>query len=100
MFLDARNDVLERRYRKRAVAIPSASRLRYPRDEAILQEREILAPLYEMADYKIDTSLFSTAQLKDRVVSLFSEPVLGRDGAHGDVLRLQIRPAQRGGYRI
>ena len=24
-----------------------------------------------MADYKIDTSLFSTAQLKDRVVSLF-----------------------------
>ena len=40
-------------------------------DEAILQEREILAPLYEMADYKIDTSLFSTAQLKDRVVSLF-----------------------------
>ena len=27
--------------------------------------------MYEMADYKIDTSLFSTAQLKDRVVSLF-----------------------------
>lgn len=35
------------------------------------RNREILAPLYEMADYKIDTSLFSTAQLKDRVVSLF-----------------------------
>ena len=56
--------------RKRAAAIPISIASQVSTDEAILQEREILAPLYEMADYKIDTSLFSTAQLKDRVVSL------------------------------
>ena len=71
LFLDARNDVLERRYKETRRRHPISIASQVSTDEAILQEREILAPLYEMADYKIDTSLFSTAQLKDRVVSLF-----------------------------
>lgn len=71
LFLDARNDVLERRYKETRRRHPISIASKVSTDEAILQEREILAPLYEMADYKIDTSLFSTAQLKDRVVSLF-----------------------------
>ena len=70
LFLDARNDVLERRYKETRRRHPISIASKVSTDEAILQEREILAPLYEMADYKIDTSLFSTAQLKDRVVSL------------------------------
>ena len=65
LFLDARNDVLERRYKETRRRHPISIASKVSTDEAILQEREILAPLYEMADYKIDTSLFSTAQLKD-----------------------------------
>ena len=56
LFLDARNDVLERRYKETRRRHPISIASQVSTDEAILQEREILAPLYEMADYKIDTS--------------------------------------------
>ncbi|MEG1381791.1 MAG: RNase adapter RapZ, partial [Ruthenibacterium sp.] len=71
LFLDAQNDVLERRYKETRRRHPIKLSSQVSTDEAILKERIILAPLYENADYKIDTSLLSTAQLKDRVVSLF-----------------------------
>ena len=71
LYLDARNDVLERRYKETRRRHPVSLALGVTTDEAVQREREILAPLFETADYKIDTSLFSTAQLKDRVVSLF-----------------------------
>lgn len=34
-------------------------------------ERQIMAPLFEKADYIVDTSLLSTAQLRERLVGLF-----------------------------
>ncbi len=71
LFLDARNDVLERRYQETRRRHPISIAVGISTDEAILRERELLAPLYGAADYQIDTSLLSTAQLKDRVVSLF-----------------------------
>ncbi|MEG0896586.1 MAG: RNase adapter RapZ [Ruthenibacterium sp.] len=71
LFLDAQNDVLERRYKETRRRHPISLSSQVSTDEAILRERIILAPLYENANYKIDTSLLSTAQLKDRVVSLF-----------------------------
>lgn len=71
LFLDARNDVLERRYQETRRRHPISIAAGISTDEAILRERELLAPLYGAADYQIDTSLLSTAQLKDRVVSLF-----------------------------
>ena len=39
--------------------------------EAIGRERALLRPLYEKADYVVDTSLLSTAQNKERICSLF-----------------------------
>ena len=83
LFLDARNDVLERRYRETRRRHPISLAANVSTDEAILREREILAPLYEVADYQIDTSLLSTAQLKDRVVSLFVDKT-------SDAMRLTI----------
>ncbi len=71
LFLDARNEVLERRYKETRRRHPISLLSDVPLEEAIRREREILEPLFEAADYKIDTSLTSTAQLKDRVLSLF-----------------------------
>ena len=71
LFLDACDDVLERRYRETRRRHPICLASNVSTGEAILRERAILAPLYGAADYQIDTSLLSTAQLKDRVVSLF-----------------------------
>ena len=73
LFLDAQNDVLERRYKETRRRHPISLASQVPIEEALLQERSILSPLYEKADYKIDTSVLSTAQLKDRVISLFVE---------------------------
>lgn len=73
LFLDAQNDVLERRYKETRRRHPISIASQVSVEQAMEQEREILKPLYEAADYKIDTSLFSTAQLKDRVISLFVE---------------------------
>jgi len=71
LFLDAQNNVLERRYKETRRRHPISILSQISTDEAIRREREILAPLYETADYRIDTSLLTTSQLKDRVVSLF-----------------------------
>lgn len=71
LFLDARNDVLERRYQETRRRHPLSIAANISTDEAILRERALLAPLFGAADYQIDTSLLSTAQLKDRVVSMF-----------------------------
>ena len=39
--------------------------------EALKQERELLRPARDQADYIIDTSLLSAAQLKEQVAALF-----------------------------
>ena len=71
LFLDARDDVLERRYKETRRRHPISLASNVSTSEAIERERKILAPLFEKADYKIDTSLLSTSKLQDRVVSLF-----------------------------
>lgn len=71
LFLDASDDVLVRRYKE--------TRRRHPLDEqshgslmkAISAEREVLMPVRAKADYYIDTSDLSMAQLKENVYSLF-----------------------------
>lgn len=72
LFLNASNDVLERRYKETRRRHPLCGEENISTAQAICKEREILAPVFEAADYQIDTSLLSTAQLKDRVVSLFA----------------------------
>lgn len=71
LFLDASDEVLQRRYKETRRRHPISLTSGVSVEQAVREEREILKPLYGSANYKIDTSLLSTAQLKDRVVSLF-----------------------------
>lgn len=70
LFLDASNTVLINRFKE--------TRRRHPLcegvtglEQAVKLEREILRPVRELADYVIDTSLLSPAQLKERLSTLF-----------------------------
>ena len=64
--------MLERRYKETRRRHPLCLEEDISTSQAIQKERAILEPVFEAADYHIDTSLLSTAQLKDRVVSLFA----------------------------
>lgn len=70
LFLDADDSVLMRRFketrRKHPLLEPGASI-----SDAITLERELLRPARERADYIIDTSNLSPAQLKERITVLF-----------------------------
>jgi UPF0042 nucleotide-binding protein len=61
LFLDARDDVLVRRYSETRRAHPMAGD--GPVTDGIRKERELLAPLVERANHFIDTSDFKPAQL-------------------------------------
>lgn len=71
LFLDATDDCIEKRYR--------ATRRKHPLQlgkstslaDAINDERLMLKPVQELADYKIDTTYLAMAQLKEQIVSLF-----------------------------
>ena len=70
LFLEASDECIEKRYR--------ASRRKHPLatgdislEDAIQDERKMLKPVQEMADYRIDTTFLSIAELKDQIVSLF-----------------------------
>ena len=73
LFLDASDDVLLKRYKE--------TRRRHPLDEqchgslisAITKERAVLSSIREAADYYIDTSDMSMAQLRDTVTDLFMD---------------------------
>lgn len=70
LFLDADDSVLMRRFqetrRKHPLSEPGVTI-----SEAITREREMLRPARERADYIIDTSNLSPAQLKERLAVLF-----------------------------
>lgn len=73
LFLDASDDVLLKRYKE--------TRRRHPLDEqchgsllnAITKERAVLSSIRMAADYYIDTSDMSMAQLRDTVTDLFMD---------------------------
>lgn len=71
LFLDARDDVIRRRYKETRRMHPITISDGLPVDQAIARERAILAPLRERAKYVIDTSMLTTAQNRERVCSLF-----------------------------
>jgi UPF0042 nucleotide-binding protein len=70
LFLDARDDVLVRRYSETRRRHPFASvgSLR----EAIAVERAAMAPLRAMATHVIDTTTLTHAELKERILASFS----------------------------
>ena len=73
LFIDCDDETLLRRYKE--------TRRRHPLsrnstiEEAIQKERDILAPLKDKADYKIDTTYLKPAQLKERIASIFEGSV-------------------------
>lgn len=71
LFLDARDDVLLRRYKETRRKHPLSDNYLGSTEEAVHLEREILMSVKARADYVIDTSLLSPTQLKERITSLF-----------------------------
>lgn len=69
-FLDAGDTVLINRFKETRRKHP-LSEDTTSLEQAVKLEREILRPVRERADYIIDTSLLSPAQLKERISSLF-----------------------------
>ena len=69
IFLDAQDKVLLDRYKETRRKHPLMLQKDLSLEEAVKYERKVLSPLFNQADYIIDTSLFSTSQLKDRVLS-------------------------------
>lgn len=73
LFLDAADEVLIKRYKETRRKHPLDEKAHGSLQNAIEIERDILADVREYADYYIDTSELSMAQLKETVYSLFLE---------------------------
>ena len=73
LYLDAREDILLRRYKETRRKHPLIEEKQASILEAIKSEKEILKTVKEQSDYVIDTSYISPAQLKSRISSLFLE---------------------------
>lgn len=71
LFLDCSNEALRRRYKETRRSHPLAEEGR-PIEQALQMERQLLAPLYGMADYRIDTTHLTATQLKSRLANLFA----------------------------
>lgn len=72
LFLDAATETLVRRYRETRRKHPLAHLAGGNVVSAIERERTLLMPLRAMSDYSIDTTNLTSAQLRERIVSLFS----------------------------
>ena len=74
LFMDCNAEVLRRRFKETRRNHPLQEDGR-PIEQALQMERQLLAPLFDMADYRIDTTHLNTAQLKSRLAALFmSQP--------------------------
>ncbi len=71
IFLDASDEEIVNRYKMTRRRHPLLGEECGSLAEAIQKERELLAPLKAQADYVVDTSLLSTAQLRSRIQELF-----------------------------
>ncbi|GHU69978.1 nucleotide-binding protein [Clostridia bacterium] len=74
LFLDADDAELIRRYRETRRAHPLAEPTDSSIEQAIQRERERLAPLFERADYRIDTTKLLPAQLRNQLTALLFTP--------------------------
>ena len=71
LFLDAEDYVLINRFKETRRKHPLAENCLGSLEQAVKLERGVLKPVRERADYIIDTSNLSSAQLKERISSLF-----------------------------
>ena len=77
MFLDAEDGVLLHRYKETRRIHPLMNEDVKHLQEAINLERSILNPIRDRADYYVNTSLFNSQNLKDKILELFAN---GEDG--------------------
>ncbi len=73
MFLDCEDNVLVRRYKETRRRHPLTDIGDASVKEAIIRERRLLEHIKMAADYLIDTSNFTSAQLREQVVQMFLE---------------------------
>ncbi len=72
MFMDAENEILLRRYKETRRKHPLMNDdSKKSLNDIILEEREMLKNIRNIADFVVDSSYLSTAQLKERVSKLF-----------------------------
>lgn len=72
LFMDAADETIIKRYKETRRMHPLSSTSR-SLDEAVRQERTVLAPVRQRAEYIIDTSALSTAKLRGEVLRLFGD---------------------------
>lgn len=73
LFLEAVPEVIIKRYKETRRRHPLADQTD-SLGEAVCREREMMQPVRERADYVIETSYTSTAQLRGELLRLFGEP--------------------------
>lgn len=73
IFLDASDEEIINRYKMTRRRHPLLGEECGSLTEAIQRERELLSGLKSRADYVVDTSLLSTAQLRSRIQELFAQ---------------------------
>lgn len=71
LFLDSSDGVLVHRFKETRRKHPLSDDLNGSLEQSVRLEREMLKPVRECADYVIDTSGVSPAQLKTRITELF-----------------------------
>lgn len=71
LFLEAADGVLLRRYKETRRRHPLLDECDGCLEDAIREERRLLEPIRESADYMIDTTALSSAQLRGRIVAIF-----------------------------
>ncbi len=72
LFVEAGVETIIKRYKETRRIHPLASSYR-SLDEAVRQERTVLAPVRQRAEYIIDTSALSTAKLRGEVLRIFGK---------------------------
>ena len=84
LFLDALDEVIIRRYKENRRKHPLNKEAKLSIEEAVKNERKALEKIRNRADFVIDTSHTSLAQLKQKVTSLFCDDL-------SDSLRIQCK---------
>lgn len=72
LYLDCADEALCRRYKETRRRHPLAQDTE-PVEQALRRERQLLQPLFDRADYRLDTTRLTTAQLKQQITALFLE---------------------------
>lgn len=75
LFLDAKDDILLKRFHETRRKHPLSDICSGSVEKAVTMERKLLMPVRARADYIIDTSSLSDAQLKERISITFLENV-------------------------